>query len=268
MQILNKSFWVNDYFADKNIPAEFAEGIGRIYTDYYYPETETFDYAAFAESKAWDEYATLARALTQFQPETLRHREQQLAFWLNVYNMLMIHGTIAHEIKRSVQNDKAFFHHTQYGIGEHVFNLDDIEHGILRGNAKKYHGLTPLFSKKDPRLALAIHIPDPRIHFALYSACKSSARWNVYYPETIDEQLNNAVRAMLRRDLIVDSGSAELHVPKVFQWYEKDFGGRSRIVGFITEHLNDEPSLQRAREAPGQVNLHYLEFDWGLNRAA
>jgi len=64
-----------------------------------------------------------------------------------------------------------FFNRVTYLIGGHFFSLNDIEHGILRGNRKPPGGLGRQFSRSDPRLPLCLPEPEPRIHFARTRPC-------------------------------------------------------------------------------------------------
>ncbi len=53
---------------------------------------------------------------------------------LDVYNALTIHGLAECDVlPQSVLNVQLFWKMTAYNIAGHVFSLDDIEHGILRG---------------------------------------------------------------------------------------------------------------------------------------
>ncbi len=52
----------------------------------------------------------------------------------DVYNALTIHGLAeCATLPESVLKVQMFWKVTSYNIGGHVFSLDDIEHGILRG---------------------------------------------------------------------------------------------------------------------------------------
>lgn len=51
----------------------------------------------------------------------------------DIYNSLTIHGICEQALPSSVLGVKDFWKTTAYNIGGHVFSLDDIEHGILRG---------------------------------------------------------------------------------------------------------------------------------------
>ncbi len=53
---------------------------------------------------------------------------------IDVYNALTIHGlVVAEEVPSSVLQVTRFWQDTAYNIGGLVFSLDDMEHGILRG---------------------------------------------------------------------------------------------------------------------------------------
>ena len=265
MAVLNTSSAENEFSSDKSFVGELVAGLATVRAKYYYLDDNSFAYQAFASSKEFDLFTTLSYALSQFKPEQLASREEKLAFWLNVYNMLMIHGVIAHNITTSVHDERKFFTDSQYKIGEHTLSLDEIEHGILRGNAKKYLAFSHTFARADARNRLIINIPDPRVHFAFYSACRSSPPWHIYKPEAIDEQLGQAVSALLQRDLNLGAGGASMQIPKFFQWYEDDFGDRARVITLIADYFPDDPQMAIARDNPGRVEFSYLDFDWTLN---
>ena len=53
----------------------------------------------------------------------------------DIYNALTIHGLAERQtLPSSVLDIQQFWKITAYQIGDYVFSLDDIEHGILRGN--------------------------------------------------------------------------------------------------------------------------------------
>ncbi len=56
---------------------------------------------------------------------------------LDVYNCLTIHGLAsASQLPASVLEVSQFWKTTAYIIGGHTYSLDDIEHGILRGEGR------------------------------------------------------------------------------------------------------------------------------------
>ena len=53
---------------------------------------------------------------------------------VDVYNALTVHGLArADPLPSSVLELDQFWARTAYNIGGHIFSLDDIEHGVLRG---------------------------------------------------------------------------------------------------------------------------------------
>ena len=54
--------------------------------------------------------------------------------YIDIYNALTIHGlAVSEQLPRSVLDVSKFWQSTSYNIGGLVFSLDDIEHGVLRG---------------------------------------------------------------------------------------------------------------------------------------
>ena len=53
----------------------------------------------------------------------------------DLYNVLTIHGIVSlNDLPKSVFDLNQFWKTTAYKIGPHIYSLDDIEHGILRGS--------------------------------------------------------------------------------------------------------------------------------------
>src|SRR3972149_3949094 len=130
-------------------------------------------YNAIKGSAEFERYKGLPRGLRSFDPRSLKEREKRLAFWINIYNTAVIHGVIELGLERSVKEFRGFFDRMTYEIGGLFFSLNDLEHGILRGNKRRPYGLLKPFQKKDPRLAFSVTSLDPRIHFALVCGARS-----------------------------------------------------------------------------------------------
>jgi Protein of unknown function, DUF547 len=123
-----------------------------------------------------------------------------MAFFINVYNALIVHATVAHGVPANVVERLKFFKKANYVIGGARFSADDIEHGVLRSNAVAPGSLAallrlpkmfqkPQFPKGDIRASLAISPLDPRIHFALVCGAKSCPPIKLYTPDNLDEGL-------------------------------------------------------------------------------
>ena len=77
-------------------------------------------------------------------------------------------------IPNSVLEITNFWKIIAYRIGDQIFSLDDIEHGILRGNELHPASKQKLFPQGDDRLQFSLSKSDvdPRIHFTLVCGAK------------------------------------------------------------------------------------------------
>ena len=58
-----------------------------------------------------------------------------LVVYSDIYNALTIHGLVEREkLPSSVLDVQLYWKTTAYKIGSQLYTLDDMEHGILRGN--------------------------------------------------------------------------------------------------------------------------------------
>ena len=88
-------------------------------------------------------------------------QDARLAFWINLYNALVVHSVLESGVEDSVREQEGFFDRYAYRVGGLTFTPNDIEHGVLRG------------AKFEPGDARAAHVAprlDPRLHFALNCA--------------------------------------------------------------------------------------------------
>ena len=216
-----------------------------------------WDIAALAASSAHVRLAAALADLGEFDPRRMRI-PAQIAFWLNVYNACVLRDLREFEAGE-------FFTRERLRIAGHAWSLDDIEHGLLRGNAPKYMSFSAPMKKADPRLALAPVTFDERSHFALYSACRSSPPLRVFHAERIEDQLEDASRDYVRATVRVREEGAKVKVPKLFQWYTEDFGGSDGVLQFVVARLDDD-SVELIDRRQGRVRIKYLDYDWTLNR--
>ncbi len=234
------------------------------------PAGDHVDYARLAESREFrrfkDECIPL---LADFDPVTLDSRERRLAFWINLYNALVIDAVISFRIRDSVTEGPLgifkFFRRAAYRVGGQRLSLEEIEHGILRANRGHPYLPGPQFGSKDPRLAWSLKSVDPRIHFALNCASRSCPPIGVYAPEKIGAQLDLATQNFIHHEVSVDRVEGILSLSKIFQWYGLDFGGRSGVIEFVLRYLPAGPDRDWLQSSP-RLKMVYLPYDWRLNR--
>lgn len=225
------------------------------------------DYASIAGSELFQAYVSLSSELRNCDPSSLEENERK-AFFINVYNALTIHGlSVADQLPTSVLDIAKFWRSTAYDIGGMVFSLDDIEHGILRGNKPHPSASDPPFSDKDPRKALALKSCDPRIHFTLVCGAKSCPAIQVYSAHNLERGLHSAATNFCSQQVGVASSSVSLSM--IFRWYAVDFGSSDReLLQWLCPYLPDEKrhGLESLLSNQDAVTIEYTKYDWLLNK--
>jgi len=189
----------------------------------------------------------------------------QTSFWINVFNAGVLRDAPELEFAAGARDIRAFFEQPRLKIGGHAFSLDDVQHGLLRGNVAKQGKLRAPMSRDDPRLAFMPIAFDERIHIALYTAARSSPALRAFGGGGLDRQLEEASATYLRRNVRVEEGGAVVVLPRLLDWYAKDFGGERGALEFAVGRLDDS-AVDAVDARKGRVKLQYAEFDWTLNR--
>ncbi|MBW1991771.1 MAG: DUF547 domain-containing protein, partial [Deltaproteobacteria bacterium] len=73
-------------------------------------------YERMAQSEIYQDFLKLSRNLKTMNLRGLTRREEKMAFWINLYNVIVIHGVIALGIRDSVKEVWNFFRRVQYQI--------------------------------------------------------------------------------------------------------------------------------------------------------
>jgi hypothetical protein len=229
-------------------------------------EGRACDFRALALSRERGHLAVCLEALEGFDPASVRIAGQT-AFWINVFNAAVLRD--APELELALEDDKpevaAYFERPRLRIHELEYSLDDIYHGVLRGNAPAPGHLRAPMPRDDPRLA---HMPialDERLHFALYRGARSSPAFRVFGGGKLDAQLEEAAAQYIRREARVEQDGRVILAPKLLEWYAADFGGKGGALEFVLQRL-DNAALERAERHMGHHKLRFAEFDWRLHR--
>lgn len=222
------------------------------------------DYGALCTSA---EHARIVRAVADLANVDFKRVRipAQTAFWLNAFNAVVLRDIAALAQAESVKDVEAFFEEPRVRIAGFGYSLDDIEHGLLRGNVPKFGSKRPPMERDDPRLAHTPLAYDERMHFGLYSAGRSSPPFRVFDPGHLDRDLEDATEAYLRREVRVEQDGAIVVLPRKFYWYRDDFGGEQGALGFALARLDDE-SVDKVDRRRGKVKVRYADFDWSLAR--
>lgn len=234
------------------------------------------DYGKLSASTAYEQFRNLTVQLQRFPLKKLHSRDQKLAFWINIYNVMVVDAVIQFGVRKSVQEKRGFFVKAAYVIDGYRFSADDVEHGILRANQGNPAIPGGQFGGNDPRLALQMPRIDPRIHFTLVCASSSCPPIGFYRPENIDEQLDLAARNFINGgEVEVNVEEKTVRLSKIFQWYAPDFGGSflnqlgfgdfSTVLRFVTPFISDEFAREALEKETQAFKVSFKAYDWGLN---
>ena len=206
------------------------------------------DYDAMRGSQEMDAYVAATAELQVVDAFTLSVPERK-AFFINLYNALVIHATVAVGAPGTAWARSRFFTTIGYRIGPYAFTLDDMEHGILRANRRHPYQLAARLGRNDPRRALALPYLDPRIHFALVCGARSCPAIQLYSATNVERALRLATEAFFADatnfTVLLDGAPltpttplaaaqrakvATVTASKILHWYGSDFGASSHTV--------------------------------------
>lgn len=206
---------------------------------------------AYARVTASDRDA-LQRYLSSLQmitPSTLT-RDQQLAYWINLYNAQTVDLVLQAYPVDSILNIKdgilptGPWNRKVVTVDRQPLSLNDIEHRIVR----------PVFR-------------EARIHYALNCAATSCPNLSpmAWRADGLDAALDAAERAYVndpRGVQIAEDGTITLS--KIYSWFREDFGDtEADIIARLAAVAN--PELRAKLQARKQVARY--RYDWSLNDA-
>ncbi len=267
--VLNSSKKRVDLLAHIPLAAQLKMAVNQFKASAMNESGTSVNYQLIAKSDAYQHFLEQCTPqLHHFDPNNLATRADRLAFWINLYNVLVIDAVIQFNVENSVTEGFAgilkFFRRSAYLIHKHRVSLEDIEHGILRGNSGNPYIPGPQFGEGDPRLGWVITPVDPRIHFAINCASRSCPAIGVYSPEAIDSQLNLAANNFIRQETHLDSDHQIIATSQILNWFKDDFGGKRGVIDFIYQYLpKDQDDMQF--NDPNKIKLKFRRYDWHLN---
>lgn len=199
------------------------------------------NYKGFQRDKG--ELDAYLKLLSDNAPENSWNKNDQKAFWINAYNAYTVALIIKHYPVKSIKDiaGKIYKINTPWDIkfitiGGKKYDLNNIEHGILRKN-----------------------FDDPRIHFALVCASVSCPRLRdeAYTGSKVDAQLDDAGKEFINDRSKNRITPAKAELSKYFSWYKGDFTKNGSLVNFINQY-------SQTKVNPG-TKVSYIEYNWNLN---
>ncbi|KAJ4876073.1 electron carrier/ protein disulfide oxidoreductase [Raphanus sativus] len=235
---------------------------------YTSPDGKHVDYRSIHGSEEFARYLRIIQELHRVQQLVDMPREEKLAFFINLYNMMAIHAILVWGHPAGPLERTKMFGEFKYVIGGYTYSLSAIQNGIIRGNQRQPYHLTKPFNEKDKRSMVALPYAEPLSHFALVCGTRSGPPLRCFSPGEIDKELMEATRDFLRGGgLVVELSSKVAYISKIFNWYAVDFGNcEKKVLKHASTYL--EPQLSEALLdvlVDTQFKVVYQTYDWGLN---
>jgi hypothetical protein len=194
-------------------------------------------------------------------------RDEQLAFWLNAYDALVLRTVVDHYPiagkssaypSRSIRQIPGAFEKLQYKAGGKTVTLDQIEQSVL----SSYH--------------------DPRVYFAIGRGAIGSGRLRseAFTGARVQQQLADAAAECDERAqcLRIDREAGKMFVSSIFSWRQQEFvaayadkapavfAQRSPIERAVIAFV--EPKLltiEKDMVSKNAFSIGFEPFDWTLN---
>ncbi|KTD45625.1 putative Ser/Thr protein kinase [Legionella rubrilucens] len=177
------------------------------------------------------------------------NRDEQLAFWINLYNALTVNIVADYYPVSSIEDiniSPGLFSIGPWGakiitINGTPLSLDEIHNRIIR----------PIWN-------------DPRAHYAINNGSIGAANLSkkAYLGKTIEQQLNNAATEYINSLRGVQVIEGKLIVSKIYEWFSDDFGGTKLDIINHIKYYAREPLKSQLKHVNTIENYMY---NWHLN---
>lgn len=227
-------------FLDSYLVTEHPTGVNRV----------RYDAVTVEDRRALQRYVAEMEAV----PVSDLNRDEQIAYWTNLYNAVTVDVILEHYPVESIRDigisGSAFNRHPWDAhlvtVEQEELTLNDIEHRIMR----------PIWQ-------------DPRIHYAVN--CASIGCPNLqpepFTGDTWDSMYDRAAREYVNHPRGVDLTGRRPLFSSIYDWYAVDFGGSIEgVVTHVLSYAESEKAVRLRRFAEGgyRGRVRY-EYDWDLN---
>ena len=198
--------------------------------------------------------AAVARFGPESTPELFPTEDDQLAYYLNAYNAIMIRLWLDHGARTADADDKVqwltWFTVNQWAVDRRTMSLDFLEQRLIRPrfNEARIHGALVCGAVDCPPL-----LDEP------------------YAGDRLNEQLDGIMRAWLNTPVenaieIRDNG--DIRLAAIFGWYRDDFRPTGGLDAMIETYLDDnDPRKAQVLQAFDDKKFKFQGYDWTINQA-
>ena len=170
------------------------------------------NYKGFKKERA--KLLTYITSLGKNMPNDTWSKDEKLAYWINAYNAMTVDLILRNYPTKSIKDISKPWNQRLWKLGEKWYNLDEIEHKILR------------------------KMNEPRIHFAINCASFSCPPLlnEAFTAEKLEQQLTQVTKVFLadsKRNTITQD---KLEISKIFKWFSKDFKQNGSLIDFLNQY--------------------------------
>ncbi|KAL4338525.1 hypothetical protein S245_041291 [Arachis hypogaea] len=238
-----------------------------ILESYASDDRQYIDYDAVRQSEEFRRYVNMTEDLHRVNLLELSENEK-LAFFLNLYNAMVIHAIVRIGYPEGVMERMSFNTTFQYLIGGSPFSISDIKNGVLRCNQRSAYSLGKPFGTGDKRLEVVLVKFNPLIHFGLCMGSKFSPKIRFFSAQRVEDELRGATRDFFENNngIEVDLEKRTVHLTPLLKWFGGDFGTEKDILNWVLNYLSPSKSglLSHLLCDAGPVTVSYKNFDWSM----
>ena len=197
------------------------------------------DYPAIARNVRFGKYT---ESLAEFDLNTLTDDKERMAFWINVYNALVIKNIIDGKSPNGIMDRMGFFG-ANLKVGGSGVDLKSIA-GILQ------------------------KFGDPRVHFALVPGTSSAPklRSQAFVGEELEQQLDTATRDFIndKRRNRFSAALQAARLSKIFEAHREEFGNTDKeLLVYVAAYVNDEEVAKILKR--GKYSIKFMDADNSIN---
>lgn len=198
-----------------------------------------------ADKKALENYL----AVLQTTDVTRLNRNEQYAFWLNLYNASVVNVVLNNKpvssvlkIKSNPLDFKGPFNDPVATVNGKTLTPDIIESGIVR----------PIWN-------------DPNLHYGFNCAALGcpNVQPKAFTGKNVKSLLEEAAREYVNDPRGITFRNGSIIASKIYFWYSEDFGGEKGVIKHVMQYAN--PALKQ--KLKGKTKIKAYEYDWRLNNS-
>uniref|UniRef100_A0A0E0B4R7 DUF547 domain-containing protein n=1 Tax=Oryza glumipatula TaxID=40148 RepID=A0A0E0B4R7_9ORYZ len=216
------------------------KNIGMIIVPRIRIDADKFDYA----SKMLETIRSLIQRLEKIDPTKMTH-EEQLCFWINIHNALVMHAFLAYGLHDKRMKSTDMILKAAYNVGGQSVNAQIIQNSILGCQSHRPSlWVRALFTPTKRSMAgtarhpYALQHPEPVAHFALSTGAFSDPPVRLYSAKKIHQQLEVARTEFIQANVVARRQA--LMLPKVLHYYAKDAALELRhVVELVCESISE-----------------------------